>query len=287
MAKNDFHGQHVLVTGGGSGIGRALALAFAEAGAAKVTITDIDQQRLDTVVAELQAKGSQAQAFRVDHSSEQETKGFCDKLLAEIGDVDVVCANAGIGDSSTLEGGNLARWRTLIDINVMGVAYLLHYLAPSMIKRQQGSILITASGAGLVPGPGMSIYHASKAAARSLGESLRCELAQHGISVSVLCPGVIRTNIAEECSIDLGSEEENAVAAKKFKEAYSSKKAASPDLVARDALNGLRRKQMLIASPKNEVGIGWHLYRLFPNWFIRMATRKWIEGEAISGIKVR
>jgi len=287
MAHNDFQGQHVVVTGGGSGIGRALALAFTEAGAAQVTITDIDQQRLDTVVAELQAKGTQAQAFRVDHSSEDETSTFCDKLLAEVGPVDVVCANAGIGDSSTLVNGNMARWRAVMDINVMGVCYLLHCLAPSMIERQKGTILITASGSGLVPGPGMSIYHASKAAARSLGESLRCELAQYGIDVSVLCPGVIRTNIATDCSFDLGSEEENAAAEKRVKEAYANPNACSPEEVAQDALNGLRRKKMLIPSPWREVGVGWNFYRLFPNWLIRIATRKWTEGELVSGINLK
>jgi short-subunit dehydrogenase len=287
MANSEFQGKHALVTGGGSGIGRALALALAREGA-DLSITDIDQQRIDQVLAELSALGVRAEGYRVDHADEQSTVGFCNALLARSGGVDLICANAGIGDASTLLGGDMARWQSVLQVNVMGVAYTLHHLVPSMIERGGGQILITASGAGLVPGPGMSIYHASKAAACSLGASLNCELEPHGIQVSVLCPGIIKTAIIATTSFDIGSEKENEAAAKDAADLYQSGRAVEPEVVARDALRGLRRKKLIILSPWRHVGYGWMLNRLSPQWFNRLfAIPAWRKGETVGGIKVK
>ena len=102
MEDREYSGKHVVVTGGGSGIGRALALAFAAEGA-EVTITDIDQQRVDAVLEELRQTGVKASGHRVDHSSEEETRLFADNLLAATAAPDVVCANAGVAEGSPLE----------------------------------------------------------------------------------------------------------------------------------------------------------------------------------------
>lgn len=287
MAQADFSGKHAVVTGGGSGIGRALAHAFADEGA-HVTITDINQGRIDRVVAEVEAKGVRAAGYRVDHSSEEETRGFAANLLGEGVPVDVVCANAGVAESSLLEVADMNDWRWVMDINVMGVAYTLRYLVPAMIEQGSGAVLITASGAALVPGPGMASYHASKAAACSMGESLSIELAPRGINVSVLCPGIIKTAIAADSRTNVGSEAANEVAARHSVERYQSSAAVDPSIVARDALKGLRKNRLIIPSPWSHVGPGWILHRLAPTLFNRLVVLpKWRRGELINGISIR
>lgn len=287
MAMSSFEGKHVVVTGGGSGIGRALAHAFTDEGA-NVTITDINQERIDQVVSELSAKGTRAAGYAVDHSSEEETRIFAAKLLGEGTPVDIVCANAGVAEGSPLELSDMADWRWVMDINVMGVAYTLKYLVPSMVERGSGSVLITASGAGLLPGPGMASYHASKAAACSMGESLSIELAPKGINVSVLCPGIINTAIATDSKVNYGNEAANELVSRNSRERYASSGAVEPSVVAKDALKGLRKNKLIICSPWSHVGPGWLMHRLAPTLFNRLLVLpKWRKGELINGISVR
>jgi short-subunit dehydrogenase len=286
MSISSYQGKQVVVTGGGSGIGRALAHAFANEGA-NVTITDISQERLDQVVTEITTRGVEAAGYLVDHSSEEETRIFADCLLADGGRVDVICANAGIAEGSLLQTADMHDWRRVMDINVMGVAYTLRYLVPAMIQRGSGTVLITASGAGLVPGPGMTAYHASKAAACSMGESLSVELAPHGIDVSVLCPGIIKTAIATDSKMNYGSAADDDKAAENTVEVYESSKAVEPSVVAQDALRGLRKRKLFILSPWSHVGPGWLLHRLAPALFNRLfVLPKWRRGEMINGVKV-
>lgn len=287
MTSANFTGKNVLITGGGSGIGRALAHAFADEGA-NVTITDINQERIDQVVSEVQSRGVRAAGYSVDHASEDESKKFAERVLADQGHVDVLCANAGVGEGSLLEKADMEDWRWVMGVNFWGAVYALRYLVPSMIERGSGSVLITASGAALFPGPGMSIYHASKAAACSLGESLSVELAQQGINVSVLCPGVIKTAIAADSRMHFGNEEVDKRVAKNSVELYASDRAVEPAVVAADALNGLRKSKLIIPSPRSHVLPAWLLHRLSPALFGRLvALPKWRKGEMISGIRVR
>lgn len=287
MALTSFQGKHVVVTGAGSGIGRALAHAFADEGA-NVTITDINPARIDQVVPELSAKGIMAAGYTVDHSSEEETRLFAAKILGEGTHVDIVCANAGVAEGSPIDIADMADWRWVMDINVMGVAYTLRYLLPSMIERGSGSVLITASGAALVPGPGMASYHASKAAACSMGESLSIELAPHGINVSILCPGIIKTAIATDSRTHFGDEATDKRVTANSIERYQRDDAAEPSVVAQDALKGLRGNKLIICSPWSHVGPGWLLHRLAPSLFNRLfVLPKWRKGELINGTSIR
>jgi short-subunit dehydrogenase len=288
MAKISFSGKHVVVTGGGSGIGRALAHEFAHEGAARVSITDIDQDRIDRVLSELRGKGVEAAGYRVDHGSEEETRLWAEKLLGEGVPVDVLCANAGVAAAGMLGSMQMDNWRWVMGVNVMGVAYTIHYLLPSMIERGSGSILITASGAAMVPGPAMGCYNASKAAACSLGETLSIELADKGINVCVICPGIISTEIAKNSRVDFDDDVMNRTTMKNSIEYYQSKKAVDPAVVARDALKGLRSNKLLVVTPWSHVGPAWLLRRLAPEWFNRrIALPKWRKGEMISGVRTR
>ena len=192
MEDKEYSGKHVVVTGGGSGIGRALALAFA-AEDAEVTITDIDQQRVDAVLAELRQTGVKASGHRVDHSSEEETRLFAENLLAATAAPDVVCANAGVAEGSPLDIANMADWRWVMDINVMGVAYTLRYLLPAMIERGSGYVVAIGSDLGRRPLANMAAYVASKHGLNGFMHSLLREVKHAGLRVSLIQPGMIDT----------------------------------------------------------------------------------------------
>lgn len=287
----DFKGKVAVVTGGGSGIGRALVQAFVQEGAS-VALTDISQERVDAVVAEFDSSNAMVRGYRVDHGSEEESRAFSEAVLKDFGHVDVVCANAGIGAGGLFEEIDMDAWRKMIDVNLLGVVYTLNFLLPSMIARGQGgSLLITSSGAGLMPGPGMTSYHATKAAVSSLGQSLHAELAVHDIGVSVLCPGIIKTGITDKGALklemgDKGKGRDEA-AEKNALDLYT-KKGVTPDVVAAQALSGLKRNKIIIASPPSHILPGWFIHRLSPALFNRLvALPLWRKGKLINGVQVK
>lgn len=289
MIKN-FRNKSVVVTGGGSGIGRSLVHAFVKAGAQQVAVTDISQDRLDGIVAEFESSATKVCGYRVDHSSEEQTKAFAEQVRADFGGVDVVCANAGIGGGGLFEKTMIAEWRKMIDINLLGVVYTLRYFVPAMIERGKGgALLITASGAGLVPGPGSACYHMTKAAVSNLGQTLHAELAIHDIGVSVLCPGVIKTGITDvgASTITFGDTKKDQAAARNLYDFYV-KHGVSPDIVAADALRGLKKNKMIIITPTSHILAGWLLYRLSPALLNKLVVLpRWRKGTMISGVKLQ
>ena len=143
-----YEGKTAVVTGAGSGIGRALALALADAGC-RVVVTDIVQERIDAVLEELREKGAACAGYRVDHSRWEEVRGFADSFFSQWGDVDILCSNAGVGYGGWYEETPLEDWQWVMGINLWGAVHTLHAFTPRMIERGRGSILLTASDAGL------------------------------------------------------------------------------------------------------------------------------------------
>jgi len=268
-----FAGKTAVVTGGGSGIGRALALELAAAGA-DVVITDRVQERLDAVVAEIRARGVRAGGYRVDHAHREEVHAFAQSFFSDWRKVDVLCSNAGVGHGGRIEEIPLEDWDWVLGVNLWGAVYLLHDFVPRMIERRHGWILITASGLGLIPAPGMSPYVISKYAMVGLAESLRAELAEHHITVSALCPGVINTSIVQDGRINLQNERGQSSKPKVVN--YYRSRGADPAKVARDGLRGLARDMAIIPTPLHV----WPLYlvhRLSPalyGWIARIIWKK-------------
>jgi len=241
-----FAGKTAIVTGAGSGIGRAIALELADAGC-KVVITDIVQERIDKVVEELKSKGAEAGGYRVDHSRLEDVEGFADAFFSEWDHVDILCSNAGVGQGAWFEETPLEDWEWVLGINLWGAVYMMHVFVPRMIARKQGSILLTASDAGLVAMPGMTAYTASKYAVVGMGETLRTELSVHDIKVSLLCPGDISTNIIRDGRVHLY--DSTGRSAKPEIEKYYETKGVDPSVVARAALRGLERDRAIILVP--------------------------------------
>ena len=263
-----FKDRVAVVTGAGSGIGRELALQLAGKGA-HVVVTDIIQDRVDAVVAEISARGVKTAGYRVDHADLEDVTRFADDFFARWGNVDILCCNAGVGGGGRLEELTFDHWEWIMGVNLWGTVYMIQLFVPAMIKQKRGRILITASGAGLIGLPGMAPYTASKFAMVGLAESLRGELYKHNIRVSALCPGVIKTNIVRDGRVlfkdNKGGTAQPVVT--KFYDTFGT----SPAVVARQGLSALRWDTGIKVSPGFQMWPVYLLKRLSPTVYQAMS----------------
>jgi NAD(P)-dependent dehydrogenase (short-subunit alcohol dehydrogenase family) len=190
-------GTVAVVTGGASGIGRASALEFARRGAA-VVIADIHEERIHETVGALNEGGAHAIGIRCDVTSDADVARLRDESLAAMGRVDIVMNNAGVALLGPPESVPLDDWRWIIDVNILGIVRGAAAFIPHLLERGSGHIVNTASIAGLYAYSWDSIpYITSKFGAYGLSEGLFAYLKPHGVGVSVLCPGLVTTNLGE------------------------------------------------------------------------------------------
>jgi NAD(P)-dependent dehydrogenase (short-subunit alcohol dehydrogenase family) len=199
-----FRGRVAVVTGGAGGIGLAMARAFAARGA-RIVLADVDAAALARAEAELAAAGAEVFGVAADVTRRESVAALADAAFGRFGAVHVLCNNAGIAVAGPLVGADPDDWRRAMDVNFWGVVHGIDAFLPRMIaQRQGGHVVNTASMAGLVGMQGLGIYCATKFAVVGLSESLRRELEPHGIGVSVLCPMLVATRIAENSARALG-----------------------------------------------------------------------------------
>ncbi len=194
-------GAVAVVTGGASGIGRSCAVEFARRGA-DVVVADIHDERMAEVVAEIEGFGRRAIGVRCDVTSDDDVTALRDRALETMGHVDLVMNNAGVAVLGPPERVPLDDWRWIFEVNVLGVIRGIQAFVPHMQERGSGHVVTTASVAGLYAYSWDAIpYITSKFAAFGLTEGLYVYLKAQGIGVSVLCPGVIHTNLGEHARI--------------------------------------------------------------------------------------
>ncbi len=190
-------GKRAIVTGAASGIGRASACIFAEEGA-RVVVVDRDADGLDETAEAIKSAGGSAIAVVADVSDEAAVADFTQRCADEWGGIDIVYANAGIlDDVRSLFDLTPEAFRKVLDVNLLGPFLALKHAAPVMIDQGGGSIIFTASVAGLRANAGPAAYSASKAGVISLVQTAADELGGSGVRINAICPGLIETGMTK------------------------------------------------------------------------------------------
>ncbi len=194
---DSFEGKVAVVTGGASGIGRGIALELAGRGA-DVVIGDVHDARLAETAAELEAIGRGVLARRCDVTSDADVEALRDATIERFGQVDLLCNNAGVSVLGPPEAVPIEDYRWIFDVNVLGIVRGVRAFVPAMLERGSGYVLNTASIAGVWAYTwDAAPYITSKFAAYGYSEVLARRLRPHGVGVSVLCPGLVATNLGE------------------------------------------------------------------------------------------
>jgi len=193
----DVDGRTAVVTGGASGIGRGTALELARRGA-DVVVADIHEDRLAETVAAIEALGRRALAVRCDVTSDADVDSLAATAFETFGAVDLVMNNAGIAVLGPPHRVEMAEWERILQVNVLGLVRGVRAFVPAMVERGHGYLVNTASIAGVwAYSWDAAPYITSKFAAYGLSEALARSLRPLGIGVSVLCPGLVHTNLGE------------------------------------------------------------------------------------------
>jgi NAD(P)-dependent dehydrogenase (short-subunit alcohol dehydrogenase family) len=192
IAPKILQGRLALVTGGGQGNGQAIALGLAHAGA-RVIVTDLNEVNAQKVAQDIRQQGWQAWAFRQDVTDEAANLALAERVLRDIGPIDILINNAGIiireGVDSPNAVSNLA---LMLKVNVMGSFIPVHSWLPAL-RATKGCIINLASIAATAGLAGTMGYSPSKGAVKLMTQALAVELADDGIRVNALAPGVIET----------------------------------------------------------------------------------------------
>lgn len=185
-----------IVTGASSGIGEATALALA-AGGAKVALVARRAQRLEALKQKIEASGGEAIAIVADITDEAQANDIVNKTQAHWGQVNILVNNAGVMLLGVIDGANTEDWRRMFNTNVMGLMYATHAALPIMKSQKQGHIINISSVAGRVANAGTGVYNATKWAVGAFSESLRKEVYQDNIRVTIIEPGLVATELPQ------------------------------------------------------------------------------------------
>ena len=241
----DFSGKVAFVTGGASGIGFAMARRFAQEGM-KVAVADIEIGSLEKAEQELRSAGAEVLATTCDVADRTSYETAAERALEAFGKIHVLCNNAGVSPLGPLESSTEHDWKWTVGVNLMGVVHGIQLLVPKIKEHGEGGHVVnTSSIAGLMALPSLGIYTATKYAVVGISETLRAELAEHGIGVSVVCPSFVKTQLhssARNRPADLGGADVTPI--EFMLGALSS--ATEPGVIAEAILEGIRRDRAYI-----------------------------------------
>lgn len=236
--------KRVFITGAASGIGRATAMAVAAEGG-ELYLTDRDAALLAGTAAAIAAAGGRvAHAGTADVSDLAQVRALGQDIHARAGSMDVVMNIAGISAWGTVDRLEHRHWQAMIDVNLMGPIHVIETFVPPMIAAGRGGHLVNvSSAAGLVGLPWHAAYSASKFGLRGISEVLRFDLRQHGIGVSLVCPGGVSTPLTE--TIEIAGVDQTRPAFRRLQEHFR-RRAVTPERAAAAIVRGVRRNRYLV-----------------------------------------
>ena len=241
-----------LVTGASSGLGHGLSVRLARAGY-RLALCARREEALQEVAAEIEALGGTALVIPCDVASRAEVEGAVKRCEEELGPIDLLLANAGVSGNTLPEDLRADVVETVIRINFLGAVYAVEAVLPGMLERNRGHIVGMGSLAGFGGLPISAAYSASKGALHNFMESLRIDLRDTGVDVTLICPGYVRSPMTDQNDFPMPFLVEPEVAVEKMYRA-------------------IRKRKRMFAFPFPLAALGW-IARIFPRaLYDRMAT---------------
>jgi len=268
MNKRDIRDAKCFITGAASGIGRSTAIAMAELGA-RLFLTDINASQLEESVGQIRKGGGKVDAWKaLDISSFEAVKEFTGAIQEEHGAMEIVMNIAGVSAWGTVELLRNEHWKRMVDINLMGPIHVIECLLPGMVSAGKGGHLVNvSSAAGLIAMPWHAAYSASKFGLRGISEVLRYDLRRHGIGVSVVCPGAVKTPLVG--TVDIVGVDRNHPTLKKMVGRFE-RHAVTPENVAHDIIRGIKRNRFMVITSFDIKLAYWLKRKLFPLYHAAM-----------------
>lgn len=222
----DLTGKVALITGASRGIGAATAIKFAKAGMRAIVINyHREKDSAEQVAASCKRFGSDAVTVRANVASVTAVDKMIDKVVARLGSLDILVANAGIWKEAAIDKMTEAEWGETIDVNLKSIYACCHAAARVMIPKRRGTMILVSSTAGQRGEPFHAHYAATKGAIISMTKSLAAELGPRGITVNCIAPGWVATDMTEDALNDPKQR-------RKIRELIPIGRVASPDEIA-------------------------------------------------------
>ncbi|GCE36322.1 SDR family oxidoreductase [Rhodococcus sp. USK10] len=256
MAIKTLDGKKCLITGAGSGIGQATALAAAAEGA-ELFLTDINEVGLAQTVEQVGSGGGTVSFSRaLDVSDYDAVTAFAADVHEQFGSLDVVMNVAGISAWGTVENLEHRHWKSMVDVNLMGPIHIIESFVPPMVRAGRGGHLVNvSSAAGLLALPWHAAYSASKFGLRGVSEVLRFDLKRHGIGVSLVVPGAVKTPLVG--TVEIAGVDRDDPRIRKAIHRFE-KRAVTPEKVASCIIAGVKKDRYLVyTSPDIRFGYWW------------------------------
>ena len=242
-----------VITGASSGIGRALAVALAARGA-RVGVTARRAERLAALAGQVRASGGVIETATCDAGDRAGTLSAIRGLAETLGPVDLLVANAGLGQSAGADPMNVPGLEEMVRVNLLGVAYAFEAVMEPMLARRGGHLVAISSMAAYKGLPGSAGYCATKAAVNTYCEGLRIELRGRGVAVTCVCPGFVTTEMTAG-------------------KTHPMPFLMDADAAARRILGVLPRRPKVFNFPRRMAWV-MALLRRMPDWFIARQARK-------------
>jgi len=258
--KKRLKGQRIFITGAGSGLGRAVAGRLGSRHW-RVGVADIDPARVQETVSMVQAAGGQALAISCDVTRPEDLEAAAAEMQTAWGGVDVVMNNAGVAVYGDMETISLERWRWIVDINLMGVIHGCRAFIPVLASQGGGHIVNVGSYLAFLSAPGSACYNLTKAGILSLSETLRIELAEKNIGVSVLLPSFFQTHLMDQLYCD--DPEKKAMVRTLF-----ARSTWPADRVAERLIAAVEKNRFYVL-PQWDAKLLWRVKRWLPDFYLK------------------
>jgi len=197
-------GKNAIITGAGKGIGRAIAIALAQEGV-NVALVGRTRSNLDQLAQELQQYQVKVAVAKMDVSNIDSVNEAVKQVQADLGFIDILINNAGIGKFAKFLEMEPNDWQNIIQTNLLGTYYVTRAIVPQMIEKQAGDIINISSSSAFSPAAVTSAYSASKAAVNAFSASLMQEMRKHNIRVTALAPSTTATEMAIDLKLTDGN----------------------------------------------------------------------------------